>query len=199
MTAERSIGAHHVVIEIDGSAGLANALARQLRRPDVIIAPGLVDGAGPDDVERVLGIAGTTSFPFCDLIFDVSGDLPLALTADRRWRVAATRPLSEGRVAVRLTKFPDDEIAVIGEEVRTLEDLVDRIVDAWAAERTAHEEELANVGFEMRQERRRAVRAEDDIERLRRRRSVRAALAVSRAASPIIRWSSRATGGRSGT
>lgn len=199
MTAERSVGAHHVVIEIAGFAGLASALAGQLRRPDVIIAPGLLDGVGPDDVERVLGIAATTSFPFCDLILDVSGDLPLAFTADRRWRIATTQPLSEGRVAVRLTKFPHDEIAVIGEQVRTLEDLVDRIVDAWAAERTAHEEQLANVGFEMRRERRRADRAEDDIERLRQRRSVRAVLAVSRAASPIIRWSTRATVGRSDT
>ena len=199
LTAERSVGAHHGVIEIVGTDGLASALAGQLRRPDVIMAPGLLDGVEPDDVERMLDVAATSSFPFCDLILDVSGDVPSALTADPRWRVGATRPLSEGRVAVRLTKFPDDEIAVIGEQVRTLEDLVDRIVEAWAAERTAHEQELAGVGFEMRRERRRAVRVEEDIERLRQRRSVRTALAVSRAASPIVRWSSRATARRSDT
>ena len=198
-TAERSIGAHHRVVEIEGLAGLATALARQPRRPDVIIAPGLLDGVGPDDVERVLGVAATTSFPFCDLILDVSGDLLVACTAHRQWRIDATQSLGEGRLAVRLTKSPHDEIAVIGDELRTLENLVDHVLHAWAAERIAHEEQLSNAGFEMRRERRRADRAEDDIERLRERRSIRAALAVSRAVSPIIRWSRRATFGRSDT
>ena len=202
MTAERVLGAHAVVVDIAGSTGLDRALAGLLRRPDVIIAPGLLDEVASEEISHLLDIAATTSFPVCDLIVDVWGEPPSQLTTDQRWRMIETCPLPEGRVAVRLSKVPRSEIEIIGEETRRLERLVDRMIDTWAGESSTHVDQAwsgmspAELGLELRRERGRALRAEERFERLRQRRSVRAALALTDALSPIVRWSTRATGRR---